>query len=51
MYLYIVVKKTMCSPGPGYHHNGFVVTHVLRYIMYMMSVCRRSYITSYIILL
>ena len=24
--------KTMCPPG--YHHNGFVATHVLGYMMY-----------------
>ena len=42
MYVYISVKqderhlyavmKTMCPPG--YHHNGFVATHVLGYMMY-----------------
>ena len=24
--------KTMCPPG--YHHNGFVATHALGYMMY-----------------
>ena len=24
--------KTMCPPG--YHHNGFVATHVLRHILF-----------------
>ena len=27
-----VIMKTMCPPG--YHHNGFVATHALRYMMY-----------------
>ena len=26
--------KTMCPPG--YHHNGFVATHALGHMMYMM---------------
>ena len=32
MYIYIyVIMKTMCPPG--YHHNGFVATHVLGYMI------------------
>ena len=31
MYIYVIMK-TMCSPG--YHHNGFVVTHALGHMMY-----------------
>ena len=27
--------KTMCPPG--YHHNGFVATHVLGHMMYSSS--------------
>ena len=27
-----VIMKTMCPPG--YHHNGFVATHVLGHMMY-----------------
>ena len=27
--------KTMCPPG--YHHNGFVATHAVGHMMYMMS--------------
>ena len=31
IYIYIyVIMKTMCPPG--YHHNGFVATHVLGHI-------------------
>ena len=26
--------KTMCSPG--YHHNGFVATHALGHMMYII---------------
>ena len=26
------IMKTMCPPG--YHHNGFVVTHALGHMMY-----------------
>ena len=26
--------KTMCPPG--YHHNGFVATHALGHMMYIM---------------
>ena len=29
----------MCPPG--YHHNGFVATHALRHMMYIM--CHTSY--------
>ena len=33
IYIYIyVIMKTMCPPG--YHHNGFVATHVLGHMMY-----------------
>ena len=35
IYIYIcnyVIMKTMCSPG--YHHNGFMVTHTLEHMMY-----------------
>ena len=36
MYIYIyVIMKTMCPPG--YHHNGFVATHVLGHMMYMYT--------------
>ena len=31
MYIYVIMK-TMCPPG--YHHNGFVATHALGYMMY-----------------
>ena len=34
MYIYAIMK-TMCSPG--YHHNGFVATHVLGHMMYGSS--------------
>ena len=27
--------KTMCPPG--YHHNGFVATHALGHMMYIMN--------------
>ena len=27
--------RTMCPPG--YHHNGFVATHVLGHIMYVYT--------------
>ena len=64
------IRKTMCPPG--YHHNGFVVTHELghkmygytllislfswlhiyyahlAYVRFEHSVCRRSFITTYI---
>ena len=30
--------KTMCPPG--YHHNGFVATHALGHMMYIM--CNRT---------
>ena len=29
--------KTMCPPG--YHHNGFVATHALGYMMYGCMSC------------
>ena len=29
--------KTMCPPG--YHHNGFVATHALGHMMYIMPKC------------
>ena len=37
IYIYIYIytyaaMKTICPPG--YHHNGFVATHALRYLMY-----------------
>ena len=32
LYIYIFIMKTICPPG--YHHNGFVATHALRYLMY-----------------
>ena len=43
--------KTMCPPS--YHHNGFMVTHALGYMMYGFvrfehSVCRGSLMTTYI---
>ena len=53
--------KTMCPPG--YHHNGFVATHALGHIVFMItyiyyahrasvrfqhSVCRGSPMTTYI---
>ena len=48
--------KTMCPPG--YHHNGFVTTHVLGHMMYgytllvpMNQMCRGSLMTNYIMLL
>ena len=28
------IMKTMCPPG--YHHNGFVATHALGHMMYIM---------------
>ena len=28
--------KTMCPPG--YHHNGFVATHALGYMMYGLQI-------------
>ena len=28
------IMKTMCPPG--YHHNGFVVTHAVGHMMYIM---------------
>ena len=41
MYIYIyiyvyVIMKTMCPPG--YHHNGFVVTHALGHMMFYITV-------------
>ena len=36
--------KTMCPPG--YHHNGFVATHALGHMMYVM--CGDIYIYIYI---
>ena len=30
-----VIMKTMCPPG--YHHNGFVATHALGHMMYIMN--------------
>ena len=34
IYIYInVIIKTMCPPS--YHHNGFVVTHRLRHMVYV----------------
>ena len=49
--------KTMCPPG--YHHNGFVATHALGHMMYMMSIvvitgrahCFHDYIYITLILL
>ena len=36
IYIYIyAIMKTMCPPG--YHHNGFVATHVLGHMMYSSS--------------
>ena len=29
------IMKTMCPPG--YHHNGFVVTHALGHMMYFYA--------------
>ena len=34
--------KTMCPPG--YHHNGFVATHALGYMMYVMCTSCQSYV-------
>ena len=35
IYIYIYeIMKTMCPPG--YHHNGFVATHALGHMMYIM---------------
>ena len=28
------IKKKMCPPG--YHHNGFMATHALSHMMYIM---------------
>ena len=28
-----MIMKTMCPPG--YHHNGFVISHALGYMMYI----------------
>ena len=39
MYIYIIIMKTMCPPG--YHHNGFVVTHALGHMMYGFM-CHKS---------
>ena len=33
MYIYAIMK-TMCPPG--YHHNGFVATHALGHMMYIL---------------
>ena len=53
-----VIMKTMCSLG--YHHNGFVATHVyITYISYAHlasvrfehSMCHGSLMTTYIMLL
>ena len=30
-----VIMKTMCPPG--YHHNGFVATHALGHMMYILT--------------
>ena len=35
-----VIMKTICPPG--YHHNGFTVTHVLGHMMYGTS-CAQVY--------
>ena len=32
--------KTMCPPG--YHHNGFVATHALVHIVFMITYILRS---------
>ena len=34
-----VIMKTMCPPG--YHHNGFVTTHALGHMMYIMCMYHR----------
>ena len=35
MYIYVYANiKTMCPPG--YHHNGYVATHTLGHMMYIM---------------
>ena len=45
IYIYEIMK-TMCPPG--YHHNGFVVTHALGHMMYglcpsaQVVMCTRS---------
>ena len=41
-----VIMKTMCPPG--YHHNGFVATHALGHMMYIMYICIYMYIYMYI---
>ena len=46
------IMKTMCPPG--YHHNGFVVTHALEHMMYSCIYIYKSlrdvdrYIDTYI---
>ena len=40
IYIYIsiyIIMKTMCPPG--YHHNAFVATHALGYMMYGYIMC------------
>ena len=44
IYIYIHEKKERASPlppprpPPGYHHNGFLATHVLQQLWHMMYV-------------
>ena len=51
IYIYIyAIMKTMCPPG--YHHNGFVATHALGYLMYgyiyiYIYICMYLYIYEY----
>ena len=49
MYIYIyiyVIMKTMCPSG--YHHNGFVATHALGYMVCVcVCVCVCVYIYVY----
>ena len=43
IYIYInVIMKTICPPG--YHHNVFVATHALEYMIYRIS----TYLSIYI---
>ena len=43
IYRYInVIMKTICPPG--YHHNVFVATHALEYMIYRIS----TYLSIYI---
>ena len=39
--------KTMCPPG--YHHNGFVATHALGYMMFGHMINRKLFDKGYMI--